>query len=285
MLAALKTLAEQDLSIDEQIAIFQEINGMPITGEALAQAVRYFYGTLLNQPQPANALDIVGTGGDGQDTFNISTTTALYLAYKGIPIIKNGSIAVSSRSGSVECLQALGIACAANFDIARQEFSERGYTFLFVRDFYLVWAKFREARLKMRASGEKTIANLIGPLLNPFNPRYQILGVYDQKLLQPMAEAMQLLGRQGFVVTSEGTDELTLSPDHHILEVRPHSIKRKVLDLPALGFAYAPITELKGGDPTENAAIARGIIDGSLQGPKRDVVLLNALLGEMAYGA
>ena len=286
MITMLKTLVNADLSLDEQIILFRKINALPLSGKVLAEAVHYFYGFLPEENKiHVQALDIVGTGGDRQETFNISTTTALYLAKKGIPIIKNGSIAVSSASGSVDCLKALGIACASDFKTARQEFETRGYTFLFVRDFYPVWAKFREARLIMRKSGERTIANLIGPLLNPFNPRYQVLGVYDEKLLQPMAEAMQALGREGFVVTSEGTDELSLSPDHHILEVRDSGISARHLDLPSLGFAYADIRELKGGSPEENAAITRGILEGSLTGPKRDVVLLNALLGEMAYGA
>jgi anthranilate phosphoribosyltransferase len=148
-----------------------------------------------------------------------------------------------------------------------------------------VFGKFHEARLALKNKGERTIINLLGPLLNPLNPRYQVIGVYDPILLKPMAEALHLLGREGFVVTSEGTDELTLNKDHQILKVRDSSIQEIKLDLPTLGFQYASISELKGGSPEDNAKITQDILQGHLAGPKRDVVLLNALLGERAYGA
>lgn len=286
VLEILKALAEQDLSVAEQVTLFRQINAHPLKGKILAESAAYFYRFLpQSNESPIKALDLVGTGGDGQGTFNISTTTALYLAQKGIPIAKHGSVSVSSQSGSVDCLHSLGIECAHDYSTAMQELKNGGQTFMFARDFYPVLGKFREARLALRDSGEKTIINLLGPLLNPLNPRYQVIGVYDRALLQPMAEAMQLLGREGFVVTSERTDELTLNPDHRILEVRDSGIHFKMFDLPALGFPYANINELKGGNPNENAAITRGILDGSITGPKRDVILANALLGKMAYGA
>lgn len=284
MLVLLQQLCTADLSVDEQIALFRKLNQLPLTGRSLAAAVDYFYGFLPKRnATPIDALDLVGTGGDKAGTFNISTTTALLLAERGIPIAKHGSVSVSSRSGSIDCLQALGISCAQDFPSAMQELQESGQTFLFARDFYPILGRFREARLALRETGERTLINLLGPLLNPLNPRYQVLGVYAPHLLMPMAEAMQILGREGFVVHSEGTDELTLSAEHQVLEVRSSGIQPRQFDLKALGFEYADIATLKGGSPTENAAITRAILDGSLTGPKRDVVLLNARLGEWAY--
>ncbi len=286
MLAYFQRVCTEKLSLDAQLSLFREINQLPLKGADLAETVRYMQGFLQERNRaPIQALNLVGTGGDGVGTFNISTTAALLLARKGIPIAKHGSVSVSSRSGSVDCLHALGISCAADFATAMRELRETGATFLFVRDFYPILANFHEARLMLKNAGEKTLINLLGPLLNPLYPRYQVTGVYAESLLEPMAEAMHKLGYEGFVVTSEGTDELTLSPDHQVLEVRDSGITTRQFDLEAMGFEYASIHELAGGSPLENAATTRGILDGSVAGPKAEVVRLNALLGELAYGA
>lgn len=271
-------------TLDEQIAVLRELNETPLTGESLAKTVNFIYSFLPERPEKhVKALDLVGTGGDVKGTFNISTITALYLAKQGIPIAKSGSVATSSRSGSMDCLLALGIQPAKDLQTAKHELTQNGQTFLSARDFYPQFAHTREARLALRDTGERTIMNVLGPLLNPLNPRYQVIGTYSVDLLQPMAEAMHLLGRQGFVVTSEGTDELTLSPDHHILEVGNQGIQALKLDLPSLGFHYAGIETLQGGSPDENAALARAMLAGEVSGPKHDVVALNAMLGERAY--
>jgi len=227
-------------------------------------------------------MDIVGTGGDGSGTFNISTTAAFIVAAAGVPVAKHGNRAITSRSGSADVLDALGVRIDHDADSAAAALRNVGYAFLFAPGFH---PAMRHAGPTRREIGVRTAFNLLGPLTNPAGTRRQLVGVGDPAAAPKLAEVLRLLGTErSLVVHGTGVDELPLDGSGVIHDVTPHGVVRREVDVAALGLAPAATSQLAGGSPEENAALVDAVLAGTERGPRRDVVLLNAGAALIAAG-
>ncbi len=225
-------------------------------------------------------LDVVGTGGDGKGTFNLSTAAAFVAAAAGIPVAKHGNRAASSKSGSADVLEALGARIELGPEAVARLVREAGIGFLFARSFHPAMRHVAPVRSELKV---RTVFNLLGPLTNPARPAYFLLGVFDPALLLPMAKALSSLGvKRALVVHGEGADELVLG-ENEVVELAGGEVRRYRLHAQALGLKPAPIEALKGGTPKENAELVQRILAGEEQGPKADAVALNA--GAAIYAA
>ncbi|MFU8857966.1 MAG: anthranilate phosphoribosyltransferase [Deferrisomatales bacterium] len=219
-------------------------------------------------------VDTCGTGGDATQTFNISTTTAFVLAGAGVRVAKHGNRAVSSRCGSADVLEALGV----NLDVTPERVQECietiGIGFLYAP---LLHSAMKHVAPVRREIGIRTIFNILGPLTNPAGASCQVLGVYRRELTGMLAAVLGRLGsRRAFVVHGEdGLDELTITGPTHVAELRDGAVTEYEVRPEDLGLAAAPAESIRGGDAKENAALVRGVLAGEA-GPRRDVVLLNA---------
>jgi anthranilate phosphoribosyltransferase len=232
---------------------------------------------------PARLIDTCGTGGDGAGTFNISTTVAFVVAGAGLPVAKHGNRAASSKSGSADVLAALGV----NLNLTPAQvgacLDEVGIGFLFAPAFH---PAMKHAIGPRRELAVRTIFNLLGPLTNPAGARRQLMGVYDPALTVPLAQVLSALGAEAaFVVHGHGKlDELSVTGPNTVAELRDGAVHSYTLDPEMFGFRRANPTDLLGGDPFDNAKITRGVLDGTISGPKRDVVVLNAAAALIAGG-
>ncbi len=225
-------------------------------------------------------LDVVGTGGDGKGTFNLSTAAAFVAAAAGIPVAKHGNRAASSKSGSADVLEALGARIELGPEAVAKLVREAGIGFLFARSFHPAMRHVAPVRSELKV---RTVFNLLGPLTNPARPAYFLLGVFDPALLEPMAKALSSLGvKRALVVHGEGADELVLG-ENEVVELAGGELRRYRLHARELGLKPAPIEALKGGTPKENAELVQRILAGEEQGPKADAVALNA--GAAIYAA
>ena len=220
-------------------------------------------------------IDIVGTGGDGSNSFNISTTSAFVIAGAGRRVAKHGNRAASSRCGSADVLAALGV----KIDLTPQQVAECikqiGIGFMFAPVFH---PAMKHAVGPRREIGQRTIFNLLGPLTNPAGATHQLVGVYDPALTEPLAKVLASLGgKAAFVVHGYGgLDALTTSGKNQISHLSGGEVKTYDLDAAALGLRPAASSDLNGGDPAENAVILRNLLSGKDSSPRRDVVLLNS---------
>jgi anthranilate phosphoribosyltransferase len=231
---------------------------------------------------PAGAIDVVGTGGDGSGTFNISTTAALVVAGAGIPVAKHGNRAITSRAGAADVLDALGIRTDHDATSAGDALRVRGFAFLFAPAFH---PAMRHAGPTRRELGIRTAFNLLGPLTNPAGVDRQVLGVGDAAAAGRMAEVARRLGTaRTIVVHGAGVDELPLDGSGVVHDVRPDGIETYGVDPEAFGLEPAPLAALAGGTPEENAAMVEAVLAGD-PGPRRDAVLLNAAAAFLAAGA
>jgi anthranilate phosphoribosyltransferase len=228
-------------------------------------------------------LDTCGTGGDGSGTFNISTTVALVVAGAGVPVAKHGNRAVSSRSGSADVLQALGVKVDLDEKQAGRCLDEVGIGFLFAPALH---AALKHAALPRRELGVRTFFNLLGPLANPAGAKRQLLGVFDGDFVEPMAEVAARLGteRAWVVHGLDGLDEITLCDETRVAEVRDGKVRGFYLQPADLGMEQTTPKELLGGDAQVNAEITRAILAGA-QGPRRDIVVVNAAAALFVAGA
>jgi anthranilate phosphoribosyltransferase len=238
----------------------------------LAQATPFDQSTV-NWPTPL--LDTCGTGGDSANTFNISTAVALVVAGAGVAVAKHGNRAVSSRSGSADVLEALGINLGADTSRIVQAIAEVGITFLFAPH----WHPAMKAIAPLRKSlGIRTVFNLLGPLVNPLRPTVQIVGVYRRELVSVMAEALQKLGmgKALCVHSREGLDEISLgaSTDGALLE--DHAVRSIEIDPRQFGIEPASLQQLQGGSVADNAQILTDILQGKGTSAQRDCVALNS---------
>ncbi len=236
------------------------------------------------RPQRREMLvDTCGTGGDGAGTFNISTTAAFVVAGAGQPVAKHGNRSISSKCGSADVLEALGV----NLDLSAEQVAscvdKVGIGFLFAPRLH---PAMKHAIGPRRELGVRTIFNLLGPLTNPAGAAAQVLGVYDPALTEPLARVLGELGtRAAFVVHgADGLDELTTTGPNRISALRSGRVETHTFDPSDLGFRRAHVSELRGGDARENADITRDILAGRLNGARRDVVLLNAGAALVAAG-
>ena len=235
----------------------------------------------------ASVVDTCGTGGDRAGTFNISTTTAFVVAGAGLGVAKHGNRSVSSKSGSADVLEALGVNLDLKPEQVGQAVDEIGIGFLFAPKLH---PAMRYAIGPRRELGVRTVFNILGPLTNPAGAEAQLLGVYDAVLTEPMARVLKGLGsRAACVVHGDGgLDELTTTGpnrmSHFGVGLANGNVVTETLDPQDLGFARAISDDLLGSDPEHNARITRGVLSGKDRGPRRDVVLLNAAAALWAGG-
>lgn len=252
------------------------------TIEELAGFATLMRERVLRVEAPDGAMDIVGTGGDGSGTFNISTTSALIVAAAGVPVAKHGNRAITSRSGSADVLDALGIRIDHDADSAGAALRTFGFAFLFAPAFH---PAMRHAGPTRREIGVRTAFNLLGPVTNPAGARRELVGVGDPAAAPKLAEVLRLLGTErSLVVHGAGVDELPLDGSGVIHDVTPDRVLRHEVDVVALGLGPAATSELSGGSPEENAALVEAVLAGIERGPRRDVVLLNAGAAFIAAG-
>ncbi|MBP0957076.1 MAG: bifunctional anthranilate synthase component II/anthranilate phosphoribosyltransferase [Oscillospiraceae bacterium] len=222
-----------------------------------------------------SAIDIVGTGGDMAGTFNISTTSSFVIAAAGINVAKHGNRAASSKSGAADCLDALGVNIKLSPENAAKCLEKTGIAFLFAQVFH---GAMRFVAPVRREIGCRTFFNILGPLTNPALADYIVLGIYDEKLSDLMANVLIRLGIKGAMVVngSDGLDEITMTGVTHVCEVKNGKISNYDIDPRDYGFEYCTPDDLKGGTPEENAQITLDILSGKDNGAKRNTVLLNA---------
>lgn len=223
---------------------------------------------------PNNAIDTCGTGGDGADTFNISTTVALVAAAAGIPVAKHGNRAASSRSGSADVLQALGARIDHDAECCEILLERTNLCFLFAQVFH---PAMKYAAVSRKELGFRTIFNILGPLTNPAHTKRQVLGVFREELVETVAKALAELGVDHVLVVhgADGLDEFSISGPSKVAEVRGTDVRVYDVSPEEVGLRRADVSLLRGGDAAENANIIRAILSGE-RGPKRDIVLLNA---------
>ena len=277
-LASTRAVMEQMMegeATDAQIGAF--LTAMRLKGEtieeitACAEVMREKCTKL--HPQ-TDVLDIVGTGGDELFTFNISTVSAFVVAAGGIPVAKHGGRSVSSKCGSADMLEALGVNIDLTAEQSEQVLSRTGICFMLAQVYHAAMKHVAPVR---RELGVRTIFNILGPLSNPAGATIQLLGVYDENLVEPLASVLLNLGvKRAMVVHGhDGLDEITLTDTSTICEVADGRLNSYFITPEQFGLPRCQPEELTGGDPPENAAIARAILSGE-KGAKRDTVVLNA---------
>ena len=287
-----KVVDGHDLTEDEMVSIMTQVmegkvdrsllgaflTALHMKGETVAE-ISGAAQVMREKAEPLNipvegVVDTCGTGGDGANTFNISTTAAFVVAGAGIPVAKHGNRAVSSRSGSADVLKCLGVNIEADKEIVERCVELAGIGFLFAPNLHKAMKHAVDVR---RELGFRTVFNLLGPLTNPAGVKAQVVGVFDSKWTSPLAQVLKNLGtRHAFVVHGEdGLDEITLTCNTKISELNHGKIEDYFLDPTKLGLEYCSEQDLKGGSVDDNATILRELLDGA-GGPKRDIVLLNA---------
>jgi len=224
------------------------------------------------------AIDICGTGGDKLNLFNVSTTSMFVLAACGVAVVKHGNRGITSKSGGADVLEALGI----RIDLPPERFAEcvkrHGAAFMLAPQYHPAFAAVGPVRQLLAAEGTRTLFNIIGPLLNPLQPAYQLAGVFDPALPPTYAGILQSLGRtrawavHGTTADGQGMDEISTLGPTRIVMAEPTRLHDEIITLPA---TPASLVDLHGGDATENAAILNRILNGSDRGPKRELVLAN----------
>lgn len=227
-------------------------------------------------PHPGmDVLEIVGTGGDGAHTFNISTTAAFVIAAAGIKVAKHGNRAASSSSGTADVQQALGINIDQSPEKALQLLKDVGFCFLFAQKYHAAMKYVGAIRKEL---GFRTVFNILGPLTNPANPSYFLLGVYDEYLVEPVAKVLDQLGvKRALVVHGlDHLDEISASAPTLVCELKNGYYRTITIKPEDFGLPQGTKEELVGGSPADNAKITRGILEGTMTGTKRNAVLLNA---------
>lgn len=252
-------------------------------GESVDEIVG-FRDAILANAEPinlnTNALDIVGTGGDRHGTVNVSTMAAVIIAASGVPVVKHGNRAATSQSGSSDVLGALGINIEMPAERIQEIFAETGIAFIFAAKFH---PGFRHVGSVRREIGIPTVFNMLGPLCNPVRPVASAVGVADLSRAELIASVFAIRGATALVFRGDdGLDELTTTGHSRIWEVTQGGISEHDLDPAELGIQRATIEQLVGGDAAHNAQIARRTLGGEV-GPVRDIVLLNAAAGLVAY--
>ncbi len=257
-----------------QIGAF--LMGLRVRGETVAEitgAVRTMRAKMLPVTAPADAIDIVGTGGDGAGTYNISTCAALVTAACGVPVAKHGNRAASSKSGAADVLMALGVNLETGPDAIAACIDEAGVGFMFAPQHHAAMRHVGPTRVEL---GTRTIFNLLGPLSNPAGVKRQIVGVFDKAWLQPLAEVLNMLGSEHVWVVhgADGLDELTTTAATHVAELKDGKISLFEVTPEQAGLSRAGINAIKGGEAAENAAALTAVLAGK-PSAYRDIVLMN----------
>ena len=258
-LAALSTKSAKAETIDE-------ISGCATAMRSLATPVEH---------PGMEVLEIVGTGGDGAHSFNVSTTAAMVVAAGGVKVAKHGNRAASSLSGTADCLEALGVNIAQDPALCRKMLEEAGFCFMFAQKYHAAMKYVGPIRKEL---GFRTVFNILGPLTNPAKPEMFLLGVYDEYLVEPVAKVLSALGvKRGLVVYGQDRlDEISASAPTTICEIRDGFYRTSVIQPEDFGLTRGTKDEIVGGTAADNAEITRGILNGTITGTKRNIVLLNA---------
>lgn len=289
--AIVKLAAKEDLSYDMAEGAMDEIMSgkatpvqmsaflvaMAMKGETIEEITacaagmrRHCIKLLHNQ----DVLEIVGTGGDRSNSFNISTTSALVISAAGVPVAKHGNRAASSKSGAADVLEALGVKIAVSPKKSAELLQKIGICFLFAQNYHLSMKYVAPVRKELTI---RTIFNILGPLTNPAGANMELMGVYEEGLVEPLARVLANLGvRRAMVVYgTDGLDEISMSAPTKVCEVKDGAYLSYVITPEQYGFQRCAKEELTGGSPEENAAITRRILQGE-RGPRRDAVVLNS---------
>ncbi|MFP6742852.1 MAG: anthranilate phosphoribosyltransferase, partial [Alphaproteobacteria bacterium] len=223
---------------------------------------------------PANAIDVVGTGGDDTGTYNISTASALVVAGAGVPVAKHGNKAASSKSGAADVLSALGIKLDAEFSLVERSLNEAGICFMFAQRHHSAMKHVGPTRVEL---GTRTVFNLLGPISNPAGVRRYLVGVFDHAWIEPLARVLANLGteRAWVVHGADGMDELSTTGTSYVAELVDGEVRTFEVNPGDAGLETAALEDLLGGDGEYNAAAIRALLDGE-QGAFRDIVLYNA---------
>lgn len=292
--AIIKIVNKEDLSFDEAYTVMNEImNGETTptqnaaflaalsTKSAKAETTGEIAGCAKAMREHAIPVDtdfdlfeIVGTGGDNAGSFNISTTSAIVAAAGGMKVSKHGNRAASSKCGTADCLEALGVNIDEDPDKCRQLLEKVGICFFFAQKYHTSMKYVGAVRKEL---GFRTVFNILGPLTNPAHPKRQLLGVYDEYLIEPLAKVLVELGvKRGMVVYGmDKLDEISLSAPTKVCEIKDGILHTYEIKPEDFGLSRCKKEDLAGGDPKENAAITLAILNGE-RGAKRDAVLLNA---------
>lgn len=295
--AIVKIVNKGDLTYEEAYAVMNEI----MSGETTPTQNAAFLAALSTKSAKAETTDeiagcaaamrdhatrvetdedvfeIVGTGGDNAQSFNISTTSALVCAAGGMKVAKHGNRAASSKCGTADCLEALGVKIEQSPARCKELLSEVGMCFFFAQKYH---ASMKYVGAIRKELGFRTVFNILGPLTNPGSPKMQLLGVYDEYLVEPLAQVLISLGvKHGMVVYGQDKlDEISMSAPTTVCEFKDGWFKSYVITPEQFGFARCTKADLEGGTPEENAKITRAILQGE-KGHKRNAVLLNAGAG------
>lgn len=294
--AITKIVTREDLTYDEAYTVMNEI----MSGESTPTQNAAFLAALSTKSAKAETVDeisgcaaamrahattvdtgdidcleIVGTGGDRSNSFNISSTAAIVIAAAGQPVAKHGNRAASSKSGAADCLEALGVNIDQSSEKCVSELGTVGLCFFFAQKYHTSMKYVGAIR---RELGFRTVFNILGPITNPASPCYQLLGVYDEYLVEPMAHVLTNLGvRSGMVVYGQDRmDEISISAPTTVCEFKNGTYKTYTIQPEDFGFTRANKKDIVGGSAEENAQITRNILNGTEQGAKRNVVLMNA---------
>ncbi len=293
--AIVKIVNKEDLTYDEAYSVMNEI----MSGETSPTQNAAFLAALSTKSARAETTDeiagcaaamrdhatkvdtgmdifeIVGTGGDNAHSFNISTTSAIVAAAGGMKVAKHGNRAASSKCGTADCLEALGVNIQQSPERCIELLKEAGMCFFFAQKYHTSMKYVGAIRKEL---GFRTVFNILGPLTNPGSPKMQLLGVYDEYLVEPLARVLVSLGvERGMVVYGQDKlDEISMSSPTTVCEIRDGWYRTTVVKPEDFGFKTCSKDELKGGTPEENAEITRAILSGKEKGPKRDAVLMNA---------
>lgn len=290
--AIAKLMNKQDLTYEEARQVMDEImdgkvsatlissylTALSMKGETIDEISGSAYAMRAHAtkaPHDMDVLEIVGTGGDGANTFNISSTSAMVIAAGGVPVAKHGNRAASSKSGAADVLEALGVNISLPPEKCRALLEQVGICFLFAQTYHTAMKYVGPVRKEL---GIRTVFNILGPITNPAAPTMGVMGVYDQSLLEPYAAVMQNLGiRRGLVVYgTDRLDEISASAPTAVCEIRDGKTNLYEITPEQFGYTRCQKSDLLGGTPEENAQITRNILSGQDKGPKRQAVCLNA---------
>ena len=284
---AMEEILSGRVETPEIVSLLRALNARPIEPQELAgfaSVMRRHAAPVFSDERlrPAHLIDTCGTGGDGCDTFNISTVAAIVASAAGASVAKHGNRAASSRCGSADVLEALGVRIDIPLQRCGEAIREIGLGFLFAPAAH---SATRHATLARKQIGERTAFNLLGPLTNPAGAHSQLVGVYSREVIDLMAATLAELGVQrAFVVHgADGLDEISLSGETYVAELHEGAVKRYTLTPEDFGMSRAPIETLRGGNAQENAALIREVLEAQ-PGPRRDIAVINAAAALVASG-
>ncbi len=286
--AAMEELLSGQVKTPEIVRLLEALNRRPIETQELAGFARVMrrHATRVftdDEARPTNMVDTCGTGGDGANTFNISTAAAIVAAAAGARVAKHGNRAASSRSGSADVLEELGVRIDLPFERYGRAIREIGIGFLLAQAAHTATRHAAPARKQI---GVRTVFNLLGPLTNPAGAQAQVLGVFSEDVIDLVAATLVELGvERAFVVHGAGgLDEISLAGETIVAEVRDGGVRRFTVTPEEFGVARAPLESIRGGTAAENAALIRRVLEGA-GGPARDIVVVNAAAALVAAGA